>query len=85
MKDKISWTIGWIEAIVGPMFSGKTEELMRILTRVLIAKQKFRLFRPNIDTRNKGPNAVSHSGREIEAEVIDSSLPPKLKAQIKAD
>ncbi len=76
---------GTIEAITGSMFAGKTDELIRRLMRMLIAKQKFRLFRPNVDTRDKGSNAVSHSGREIEAEVIDSSLPPELRAQIKTD
>jgi len=31
---------GWIEVIVGSMFSGKTEELIRRLKRAKIAKQK---------------------------------------------
>ena len=31
---------GWIEVICGPMFSGKTEELIRRLVRAQIAKQR---------------------------------------------
>ena len=43
--------IGWIEVICGSMFSGKTEELIRRLKRVLYAKQKVQVFKPNIDNR----------------------------------
>ena len=35
---------GWIEVICGPMFSGKTEELIRRLIRAQIAKQKVTIF-----------------------------------------
>ena len=36
---------GWIEVIAGPMFSGKTEELIRRLRRALYAKQKVAIFK----------------------------------------
>ena len=38
---------GWIEVICGPMFSGKTEELIRRLIRSQIAKQKVAIFPQN--------------------------------------
>ena len=37
---------GWIEVICGPMFSGKTEELIRRLVRAQYAKQKVAIFKP---------------------------------------
>lgn len=42
---------GCLELIVGPMFSGKTEELLRRLRRVVIAKKKVQIFKPHIDNR----------------------------------
>ena len=42
---------GWIEVIVGSMFSGKSEELIRRLRRAQIARQKVQIFKPAIDTR----------------------------------
>jgi thymidine kinase len=42
---------GWIEVICGPMFSGKTEELIRRLVRAQFAKQKVAIFKPKTDKR----------------------------------
>ena len=42
---------GWIEVIVGSMFSGKSEELIRRLKRAQIARQKVQVFKPKIDDR----------------------------------
>ncbi|MEE3113058.1 MAG: thymidine kinase, partial [Bacteroidota bacterium] len=42
---------GWIEVICGSMFSGKTEELIRRIRRVKLAKQKVKVFKPKDDTR----------------------------------
>lgn len=56
---------GWIEVIAGCMFSGKTEELIRRLTRALIARQKVEIFKPAIDTRYHEEKIISHAAREI--------------------
>jgi thymidine kinase len=56
--------VGWIEVICGSMFSGKTEELIRRLTRATIARQKVQAFKPVIDVRF-GKDVVSHSGQRI--------------------
>lgn len=56
---------GWIEVICGSMFSGKTEELIRRLTRAVIARQKVEIFKPSIDTRYHEQKIVSHAEREI--------------------
>ena len=43
---------GWIEVVVGSMFSGKSEELIRRLRRAQIARQKVQLFKPRVDDRD---------------------------------
>mgnify|MGYP003693765867 CR=1 FL=1 len=56
---------GWIEVIVGSMFSGKSEELIRRLRRAQIARQKVQIFKPTIDTRYADDHIVSHSEMRI--------------------
>jgi len=51
---------GSIEVICGPMFSGKTEELLRRLRRARFANQKMAIFKPEIDKRYSALNIVSH-------------------------
>ena len=63
---------GRIEVICGCMFSGKTEELIRRLNHVKIARQRLRAFTPRSDTRYRPGNLVSHNGVCIEAHTIDS-------------
>ena len=53
---------GWIEVIVGSMFSGKSEELIRRLKRANIARQKVQVFKPKIDDRYSIEEIASHSG-----------------------
>ena len=53
---------GWIEVIVGSMFSGKSEELIRRLRRAQIARQKVQVFKPKIDNRYSIEQIASHSG-----------------------
>lgn len=62
---------GWIEVICGSMFSGKTEELIRRLTRALIARQKVEIFKPKLDTRYHEEKIVSHASREIRSTPVD--------------
>ena len=54
---------GWIEVIAGSMFSGKSEELIRRLTRARIARQKVQVFKPGIDIRYSDEAIASHSGQ----------------------
>jgi len=53
--------IGWIEVICGPMFSGKTEELIRRVKRASYGKQKVQVFKPKIDDRYDDAQVVTHS------------------------
>ncbi len=56
---------GWIEVIVGSMYSGKTEELIRRLRRAQIARQRVEIFKPMIDDRYAVDAIVSHSELRI--------------------
>src|SRR5438105_4277362 len=58
-------SIGWIEVICGPMFSGKSEELIRRLRRAEIARQRVQIFKPGIDQRYSEDHIVSHSELRI--------------------
>ena len=63
---------GRIEVVSGCMFSGKTEELIRRLHHVQIARQRLQAFTPRRDTRYAVGNLVSHNGVRIEAHSIES-------------
>ena len=65
---------GAIEVICGPMFSGKTEELIRRVKRAQIAKQRVQIFKPAIDVRYDETKVVSHSSQQIHSEPVDSSI-----------
>ena len=48
MAVSVPFHIGSIEVICGPMFSGKTEELIRRVKRAQIAKQRCRFLNPKL-------------------------------------
>jgi thymidine kinase len=57
-----------IELIVGSMYSGKTEEMIRRIKRERLAKFEAQIFKPLIDDRYGGIRKVnSHSGHEDDA------------------
>lgn len=64
---------GWIEVIVGSMFSGKTEELIRRLRRAKFANQKLEIFKPMIDKRYSEEEVVSHDSTSIISTPVTSS------------
>src|SRR6266704_5203550 len=66
--------MGWIEVIVGPMFSGKSEELIRRLRRAEIARQRVQIFKPRIDERYGADEIVSHSGLGIPSQSVSGAL-----------
>ncbi|HEY4496547.1 MAG TPA: thymidine kinase [Candidatus Paceibacterota bacterium] len=61
---------GHLEVICGPMFSGKTEEMLRRLRRVEIAGQKSIVFKPVIDNRYSVTEIASHVGNKREAYAV---------------
>jgi len=68
--DFVTGNIGWIEAICGPMFSGKSEELMRRLRRAMIARKRVQVFKPMIDTRYSEDEIVFHTEIRMKYETI---------------
>ena len=63
----------WIEVIVGCMFSGKSEELIRRIKRAIIANQRAIVFKPQIDNRYEIDKVVSHNGISIKAVVVNNT------------
>ena len=64
---------GWIEVIVGSMFSGKSEELIRRLNRARIARQNVQVFKPRIDSRYSVEEIASHSGHKHDSKPVSTS------------
>ena len=58
----------YLEMIVGPMFSGKSEELIRRVRRAMIAEQQVQLFYPAQDSRVQRGHIVSRNGLNINAD-----------------
>ena len=66
----ITGNVGWIEVICGPMFSGKSEELIRRLRRAMIARKRVQVFKPIIDKRYSDDEIVSHGDLRMKSEVV---------------
>jgi thymidine kinase len=64
---------GWLEVVCGPMFSGKSEELIRRLRRAEIAGQRALIVKPVIDDRYDVGHVVSHAGAKMRAVTARSS------------
>jgi thymidine kinase len=62
---------GQIEVICGSMFSGKTEELIRRLTRAKLAKLKVEIFKPSTDKRYHESDVVSHNENSIRSTPVN--------------
>ena len=64
---------GWIEVICGPMFAGKSEELIRRVKTLSYAHQKIIAFKPAIDNRYDKSAIASHDGEKYQAFAIKSA------------
>lgn len=64
---------GRLEVVCGPMFSGKTEELLRRIRRAHIAKLPVALFKPATDTRYDNVEVVSHDKNSMTSVVVPNS------------
>jgi thymidine kinase len=71
--DIITGNIGWIEVICGPMFSGKSEELIRRLRRARIARKRVEVFKPALDDRYAADEIVSHGDLRMQAQVVKNA------------
>jgi thymidine kinase len=75
--------IGWIEVICGPMFSGKTEELIRRIKRAVYGKQRVQVFKPRLDNRYDEVAVVSHSQAKVFSTPVDKA--EEILALVKSD
>jgi thymidine kinase len=70
--ELVAGNIGWIEVICGPMFSGKSEELMRRLRRAKIARKRVQVFKPVIDNRYSADEIVSHGDIRMKSVTVQT-------------
>jgi thymidine kinase len=59
--------MGKITTITGPMFSGKTTELLRLKSREEIAKRYSLIFKPEMDNRYSNKSILNHNGIKEDA------------------
>ena len=64
---------GYIEVVVGPMYSGKSEELIRRLKRAKIAKQNIIVFKPHIDDRYSKSDVTFEKAEEL-IKIVESVI-----------
>ena len=64
---------GRVEVNAGPMFAGKTEELLRRVRRAAIAGQRVVVFSHSLDTRAGGDRIASHAGLDAPSRVVSSA------------
>ena len=62
-----------LEVIIGPMFSGKTSELIRLVEREVYAKKKGAIFKIAFDKRYSATQVVTHNGLRYEAYMVAST------------
>lgn len=65
---------GSVTVIVGSMFSGKTEELIRLLRRAKYARQPIQVFKPRIDDRYSVDHVASHDRSLFPSIVIERAV-----------
>jgi thymidine kinase len=65
---------GSLEIICGPMFGGKTEELLRRMRLATYARRKIALFKPAIDNRYSESEVVSHNRNSMPSINVSTPL-----------
>jgi len=78
-------SLGWIEVICGPMFSGKSEELIRRLRRAEIARQRVQIFKPGIDQRYSDDHIVSHSELKIRSDSVKDAAELEARLDLRTE
>ena len=77
--------LGWIEVVCGPMFSGKSEELIRRLRRAEIARQRVQIFKPVIDQRYATGHIVSHNDMRIPSESVNTAAEVQARVDLRTE
>jgi thymidine kinase len=76
---------GWIEFICGPMFAGKSEELIRRVRRLDYAHKHYQVFKPSIDDRYSASDVVSHIKNKVAAIPVKGSADVRKRLDPKAE
>src|ERR1700692_3803978 len=71
--ELVTGHIGWIEIVCGPMFSGKSEELIRRLRRARIARKRVQAFKPALYDRYSIDEIVSHGDQRMKSEAVNGA------------
>ncbi|CAH1764174.1 23392_t:CDS:1 [Entrophospora sp. SA101] len=64
---------GSLTIITGPMFAGKTEELLRQIRRVQYAQKEILIFKSSLDNRYSATEITSHINNKTAATIISKS------------
>ena len=64
---------GRVEVVAGPMFAGKTEELLRRVRRATIARRRVQVFSHRLDVRRGEGRVSSHAGAEYPSLAVASA------------
>lgn len=71
---------GRVEVVCGPMFAGKTEELLRRVRRAVIAGRRVLVFTHTLDTRHGSDRLASHVGRDFPS--LAAATPSDIEAAV---
>ena len=63
---------GWIEVITGPMFSGKSEELIKRIRVLGYANMNILIVKPKVDNRGEVKKIISRNGTSVDTELISN-------------
>ena len=63
--------MGTLELLCGPMFSGKTDELIRRVRAARAEGRRAVVVKPAIDDRHPRDVVVSHAGQSVDAIAIE--------------
>lgn len=64
---------GRVEVVAGPMFAGKTEELLRRVRRAVIAGRSVDVFTHSLDVRSGSDRVASHAGLDHPSTPVTSA------------
>ena len=73
LEENPTLRTGSVTVISGSMFSGKTEELIRLSRRALYARRRVQVFKHALETRSEHDEIRSHNGVPHEAVPVGSS------------
>jgi thymidine kinase len=74
---------GRVEVIAGPMFAGKTEELLRRVRRAVIAGRRVQVLTHGLDTRSGTDRVASHAGLDHPSLAVGSAA--ELRRAVRPD